>query len=108
MDFLWNDSKTRLLGWYKVCMLIANDSLGIRKLITFNKALLGMWLWHFWVEETRLWRRVVVFEIWGKKFFGGGGGGGSSSWKGVFIGVVCEKISGWVGNFLAKTNQETF
>ena len=73
MDFLWNDSKTRLLGWYKVCMPIANDSLGIRKLITFNKALLGMWLWHFWVEETRLWRRVVVFEIWGKNFFGGGG-----------------------------------
>ena len=73
MDFFWDDSKTRLLRWYKVCMSIANDGLGIRKLITFNKALLGMWLWHFWVEETRLWRRVVVFEIWGKNFFGGGG-----------------------------------
>ena len=34
-DFLWGDSKTHLLGWDKVCMPI------IRKLTTFNKALLG-------------------------------------------------------------------
>ena len=39
--FLWGDSKTHLLGWDKVCMPIANGSLGIRKFTTFNKALLG-------------------------------------------------------------------
>ena len=43
-DFLWGDPKTHLLGWKKICMLKANGGLGIRKLTTFNKPLLGKWL----------------------------------------------------------------
>ena len=68
MDFLWGDSKTHLVGWDKVCAPIANGGLGIRKLTTFNKALLGKWLWRFGKEEDRLWRRVVASkygEDWG-------------------------------------------
>ena len=67
-DFLWGDSKYHLVGWDKVCVPIANGGLGIRKIITFNKALLGKWLWWFGKEEDRLWRRVVVSkygEEWG-------------------------------------------
>ena len=51
-----------------MCAPVANGGLGVRKLITFNKALLGKWLWRFGVEETRLWRGVVALkfgEDWG-------------------------------------------
>ena len=99
-DFSWGDSKIRLWGWDKVCMLIANGGLGFRKLTTFNKALLGMWLWRFGVEETRLWRSAVALKF-GEIFFWGWG---PPSWEGVFMGVVCEKVSGWVGKILAKTS----
>ena len=44
-------------------MSIAYSGLGIRKLTTFNKALLGKWLWHFRMEETWLWRRVVATKF---------------------------------------------
>ena len=47
----------------KVCAPKVNGGLGIRKLTTFNKALLGKWLWRFGVEETRIWRRVVALKF---------------------------------------------
>ena len=62
-DFLWGDSKTHLLGWDKVCLLIAIGGLGIRNLTTFNKALLGKWLWRFGIKENRVWRRVVALKF---------------------------------------------
>ena len=95
-DFLWGDSKTHLLGWEKVCMPIANGGLGIRKLTTFNKALLGKWLWRFGIEENRLWRRVVALK------FGEEWGGGPLSWEGVLTVVVYGKVSRKAGIFSTK------
>ena len=68
-DFLLGDSKTHLVGWDKVCAPLENGGLGVRKLTTFNRALLGKWLWRFGIEETRLWRRVIALkfgEEWGE------------------------------------------
>ena len=86
-DFLWGDSKIHLLGWDKVCLPIAKVGLGIRKLTTFNKALLGKWLGRFGIKENKLWRRVVALK------FGEEGGGGPLSWEGVVMGVVCGEVS---------------
>ena len=55
-----------------MCAPKANGGLGIRKLTTSNKALLGKWLWQFGIKETRFWRRVVALkfgEEWGGMVF---------------------------------------
>ena len=69
-------------------MPIANGGLGIRKLTTFNKALLGKWLWRFGIEENRLWRRVVALKF-GEEW------GGWTSKLGMV--VVCGEVSGRAG-----------
>ena len=63
-----------LVGWDMVCTPNANGGLGIRKITTFNKALLGKWLWRFGVVNTHLWRRVIASKF-GEELEGGGGRG---------------------------------
>ena len=73
-----------------MCAPIANGGLGIRKITTFNKALLGKWLWWFGNEETWLWRRVVARKIgeewggWTSKL--GRGVHGCGLWRGICMG----------------------
>ena len=61
---------THLVGWDKVCAPMENGGLEVRKLTTFNKVLLGKWLWRFGIEDTRLWRRVVALKF--REKLGGG------------------------------------
>ena len=49
-----------LVNWDTVCSPINYGGLGVRKIVTFNKALLGKWLWRFGMEESHLWRRVIA------------------------------------------------
>ena len=88
-----------VIGWDKICAPIANGGLGIRKLTTFNKALLGKWLWRFGKEEDRLWRRVLASK-YEEEF--GGGGVGPLSWVGEFMGVFCGEVFALDGRILAK------
>ena len=46
-----------------MCLPIVLGGLGIRKLVHFNKSLLGKWLWRFGREDTHLWRRVIASNM---------------------------------------------
>ena len=71
-DFLWSvisgDSKWHLVKWAKVCKPMQVGGLGIRRLRSFNFALLGKWLWRYVLETNALWRWVIVVKygnVWG-------------------------------------------
>ena len=64
-----------------MCAPLKNGGLGVKKLTTFNKDLLGKWLWRFGTEEKRLWRKVVALKF-GEEL-GGGGRGTSKLGRGV-------------------------
>ena len=62
-DFLWGESKIHLVGWDKVCAPKVNGGLGIRKLTTFNKALLGkFWGRHLLIKES-------CYHIWPTHYY---------------------------------------
>ena len=54
--------KFPLVDWKKVCLLRELGGLGVRKLVPFNQALLGKWLWRYGHETSRLWRRVIAMK----------------------------------------------
>ena len=94
------DSKFHLVGWDKVCVPITNGGLGIRKLSTFNKALLGKWLCRFGKEEDWLWKRVVASK-YGEEF-GGEGGRTLKLGRGVHGVWFVERYSHGMGGFQQK------
>ena len=57
-NFLWGSSKEcfkqSLVAWEKVCSSLEMGGLGIRKLVHFDQALLGKWLWRFGQKGTHL------------------------------------------------------
>jgi hypothetical protein len=73
-DFLWggigDEFKFHLVNWSKVCSPISEGGLGIRNLRTFNRALLGKWLWRY-VHEREAWWRIVVDAKFGSVGVGG-------------------------------------
>jgi hypothetical protein len=65
---------------------------GVRNLVTFNKALLGKWLWRFGLEEHHLWCHVLVakfgVELGGWRTRDIWGAYGCGLWKGIMAGWV--------------------
>jgi hypothetical protein len=93
-DFLWggvgDEFKYHLVKWSKVCSPISAGGLGLRKLVDFNRALLGKWLWCYG-HEREAWWRVVVEAKYGS-LWGGWctcphtGASGVSLWKNIRLG----------------------
>ena len=59
--------KYPLVAWEKVCSLLEQGGLGIQKLVPFNQALLGKWLWRYGYEPTHLWQRIIAMKYRDKK-----------------------------------------
>ena len=62
-DFLWGggalEQKPHLVRWPIVCVEKSKGGLGVKSLGTFNRALLGKWVWHFTFERKALWNQVI-------------------------------------------------
>jgi hypothetical protein len=52
--------KLHLMAWDRICSPIQQGGLEVRHLVPFNLALLGKRLWRIGLEESHLWRRVVI------------------------------------------------
>ncbi|RVW35151.1 BTB/POZ and MATH domain-containing protein 4 [Vitis vinifera] len=72
-DFLWGgdslERKVHLINWEVVCTQREKGGLGIRKIDSLNKALLGKWVWRFAVENDNLWRLMIGVK-YGQEEFG--------------------------------------
>ena len=64
----------------------------MRRSVTFNRTLLGKWMWWFAIECDRLWRRVIVSEYvveWGNWWTGRVVWTyGRALWKGITLGLA--------------------
>ena len=62
-DFLWGggnlEGKVHLVKWDVVCSEKFNGGLGLRRIATLNRALLGKWVWRFACEKDNLWKQVI-------------------------------------------------
>ena len=63
-DFLWGggnlEGKVHLVKWDVVCTAKLNGGLGLRRIATLNRALLGKWIWRFACEKDNLWKQVIT------------------------------------------------
>ncbi|RVW47226.1 putative ribonuclease H protein [Vitis vinifera] len=72
-DFLWGggnlEGKVHLVKWNVVCTEKHKGGLGLRRIATLNRALLGKWIWRFACENDNLWKQVITTK-YGQEDYG--------------------------------------
>ena len=70
-EFLWGggalDRKIHNVNWKIVSSRRDRGGLGIRKLSSLNKALLGKWCWRFGAEVEGLWKTIIRIKYGAKE-----------------------------------------
>ncbi|RVW47175.1 Pyruvate dehydrogenase E1 component subunit alpha, mitochondrial [Vitis vinifera] len=77
--------KVHLVKWDVVCTEKLNGGLGLRRIATLNRALLGKWTWRFACEKDNLWKQVISTK-YGQEEYGwrskkASGAAGVGVWK---------------------------
>ncbi|RVX11797.1 E3 ubiquitin-protein ligase UPL7 [Vitis vinifera] len=77
--------KVHLVKWDVVCTEKFNGGLGLRRIATLNRALLGKWIWRFACEKDNLWKQVISMkyeqEEYGWRAKKASGAAGVGVWK---------------------------
>ena len=73
------EGKVHLVKWDVVCIEKFNGGLGLRRIATLNRALLGKWIWRFACEKDNLWKYGQEDYGWRAKKASGAAGVGV--WK---------------------------
>ncbi|RVX17546.1 LINE-1 retrotransposable element ORF2 protein [Vitis vinifera] len=72
-DFLWGggnlEGKVHLVKWDAVCTEKHKGGLGLRRIATLNRALLGKWIWRFACEKNNFWNQVITTK-YGQEDYG--------------------------------------
>ncbi|RVW29477.1 hypothetical protein CK203_093706 [Vitis vinifera] len=63
--------KILLVKWDVVCTEKLNGGLGLRRIATLNRALLGKWTWKFACEKDNLWKQVILRNMGKRNTVGG-------------------------------------
>ncbi|RVX13534.1 Transposon TX1 uncharacterized 149 kDa protein [Vitis vinifera] len=102
-DFLWGggnlEGKVHLIKWDAVCTEKHKGGLGLRRIATLNRALLGKWIWRFACEKNNFWNQVITTK-YGQEDYGWrpkkvSGAAGVGVWKEIM------KESDWCWENLA-------
>ncbi|RVX11716.1 putative ribonuclease H protein [Vitis vinifera] len=84
-DFLWGggnlEGKVHLVKWDAVYTEKHKRGLGLRRIATLNRALLGKWIWRFACEKDNLWKQVITTKYGKRIMVGVGKGSKIKFWK---------------------------